>query len=314
MPVEDRAISDFPIALQLLNTALVLISNPVGQDEYDSYQATLTEIGRVILETQYTQDLGNVDVFDAIKNCRTLSGTTNPTSLQGVDGQLYVKYTTSGNTTTVNGLYVKLSGAWAEISTGGGGGDVGIECTQAQYDAWEQAGTLLADTNYYITDGQSGGGVVIDDTTASLTTVYSSDKVEDLLSDKADTSTTYTKTEVDTKLSPITKKVSQNVYHTNGTKIYLKRYGNVVQVEVNESSTKTFSAAWTDLYTDTTYQTKAYINSEFIGTAGQLYVPIGLVNGNQLVLKIVGNTGEIQIIANTNSAIYPQGSGVYTLA
>lgn len=210
MPVEDRAISDFPIALQLLNTALVLISNPVGQDEYDSYQTTLTEIGRVILETQYTQDLGNVDVFDAIKNCRTLSGTTNPTALQGVDGQLYVKYTTSGNTTTVNGLYVKLSGAWAEISTGGGGGDVGIECTQAQYDAWEQAGTLLADTNYYITDGQSGGGVVIDDTTASLTTVYSSDKVEDLLSEMPR----------ELVLSPNNYKFGSMTWTTSGSGIY----------------------------------------------------------------------------------------------
>lgn len=177
MPAEDRAISDFPIALQLLNTALVLISNPDGQGGYDSYQATLTEIGRVVLETQYTQDLGNVDVFDAIKNCRVLSGTTTPTSLEGADGQLYVKYSTSGNDTSVVGLYVKLSGAWAEIATGGSG-DVGIECTQAQYDAWEQAGTLLQDTNYYITDGQSGGGVTIDDITASASTVYSSLKTQ----------------------------------------------------------------------------------------------------------------------------------------
>lgn len=201
MPAEDRAISDFPIALQILNKALVLISNPDGQGGYDSYQATLTEIGRVVLKTQYTQDLGNVDVFDAIKNCRVLSGTTNPTSAQGVDGQMYVKYQTVSDVDEVVGLYVKLSGEWAEIATGGSGGDVGIECTQAQYDAWELAGTLLQDTNYYITDGQSGGGVTIDDTTASSTTVYSSDKVEDLLSDKADTSSTYTKTETNNLLS-----------------------------------------------------------------------------------------------------------------
>lgn len=184
---EDRAISDFPIALQLTNRALVFLSAPDGLGGYDSVHAELTEIGRIILETQYTQDLGNMDVFTAIKNCRVLSGTTNPTSAQGADGQMYVKYQTVSNVDEVVGLYVKLNGEWVEISTGGSGGDVGIECTQAQYDAWEQAGTLLEDTNYYITDGQSGGGVVIDDTTASTTTVYSSDKVEDLLGDKQDT-------------------------------------------------------------------------------------------------------------------------------
>ena len=183
---EDRPISEFPIALQLTNRALVFLSAPDGLGGYDSVHAELTEIGRIVLETQYTQDLGNMDVFTAIKNCRVLSGTTTPTSAQGADGQLYVKYQTVSNVDEVVGLYVKLNGEWVEISTGGSGGDVGIECTQAQYDAWEQAGTLLEDTNYYITDGQSGGGVVIDDTTASSTTVYSSDKVEDLLSDKQD--------------------------------------------------------------------------------------------------------------------------------
>ena len=162
----------------------MFLSAPDGLGGYDSVHAELTEIGRIVLETQYTQDLGNMDVFTAIKNCRVLSGTTNPTSAQGADGQMYVKYQTVSNVDEVVGLYVKLNGEWVEISTGGSGGDVGIECTQAQYDAWEQAGTLLEDTNYYITDGQSGGGVVIDDTTASTTTVYSSDKVEDLLSDK----------------------------------------------------------------------------------------------------------------------------------
>ena len=78
--------------------------------------------------------------------------------------------------------------------------------------------------------------------------------------------------------------------------------------------TKSFSTALTPLYTDTTYETRAYLNSDFIGTASTLYVPIGLVNGNQLVLKIAQSTRLIEIICNTNAAIYPQGSGIYTLA
>ncbi len=61
-----------------------------------------------------------------------------------------------------------------------------IECTMAQYEAWEQGGTLLSDVEYYVTDAPSSDGVYIDDTSASRDTVYSSAEVEDLLSDKAD--------------------------------------------------------------------------------------------------------------------------------
>ena len=60
-----------------------------------------------------------------------------------------------------------------------------IECTMAQYQAWEQGGTLLPDVEYYVTDAPSSEGVVIDDTTPSASTVYSSNKVDNLLSGKA---------------------------------------------------------------------------------------------------------------------------------
>lgn len=57
-----------------------------------------------------------------------------------------------------------------------------IECTMAQYEAWEQGGTLLSDVEYYVTDAPSSDGVYIDDTTPSDDTVYSSNKVNSLLS------------------------------------------------------------------------------------------------------------------------------------
>lgn len=44
-----------------------------------------------------------------------------------------------------------------ELGGGGGNADF-IECTQAEYDAWEQGGTLDPDVMYFITDGQAGGG------------------------------------------------------------------------------------------------------------------------------------------------------------
>ena len=186
MPAESKSLSEFPRALQVLSGALLLISNPSGQDSFDTNSALLTEVAQAMLNVHYTQELGDVSVFDAIKNTRVLSGTTTPTSAEGVDGQLYIKYETTGGVDEVVAMYFKKSSAWLEISLGGGNTDY-IECTQAQYDAWEQAGTLDPDTLYFITDGNIGNDI-IDDSTASETTVYSSDKVEDLLSDKQDKS------------------------------------------------------------------------------------------------------------------------------
>ena len=186
MPAESKSLSEFPRALQVLSGALLLISNPSGQDSFDTNSALLTEVAQAMLDVHYTQELGDVSVFDAIKNCRVLSGTTTPTSALGVDGQLYIKYETTGGVDEVVAMYFKKSSAWLEISLGGGNTDY-IECTQAQYDAWEQGGTLDPDTLYFITDGNIGNDI-IDDSTASETTVYSSDKVEDLLKDKADLS------------------------------------------------------------------------------------------------------------------------------
>lgn len=122
MAVEDRSLSEFPRALQVAEQALVMISNPDGLGGYDTNGAVLTEVGKALLNVQYTQQLGNVSVFDAIKNTRVLSGTTTPTANEGANGQLYVKYQTVSDVDTVIGMYFKKDGAWLEISLGGGGG------------------------------------------------------------------------------------------------------------------------------------------------------------------------------------------------
>ena len=120
--VEDRPISEFPRATEVLSTALLEISNPDGLGGYDTLSAVLTEVGRAILAVAYTQQLGNVSVFDAIKNCRVLSGTATPTSQDGADGQFYGKYQTVSNVDSVVAMYFKLNGEWLEISLGGGSG------------------------------------------------------------------------------------------------------------------------------------------------------------------------------------------------
>lgn len=121
MAAEDRSLSEFPRALSVLSTALIMISNPDGLGGFDTEAALLTEVGKALLGVQYVSELGSVSVFDAIKNCRVLSGTTTPTS-EGADGQLYIKYENVGGVDSVVGIYFKLSGTWLEIPTSGGGG------------------------------------------------------------------------------------------------------------------------------------------------------------------------------------------------
>ena len=119
---------------------------------------------------------------------------------------------------------------------------------------------------------------------------------------------------INTALTPLTKEKTQTVYCSNGARIWIKRLGTTVQVEINESSQMTFLTSWANVYTDSTYQTRAYLDSELVGLATTLYVPIGLVNGHQIILKIERSNRAIQIICDVNTAIYPQGSGVYSLA
>lgn len=101
------------------------------------------------------------------------------------------------------------------------------DTTTAQNTVWSSdktaaeiaagAGVTIDDTTTSLTKTWSSDKInteisakpSIDDTTASQTSVYSSDKVADLLSDKADTSNTYTKSEVDTALSGKQATISQ---------------------------------------------------------------------------------------------------------
>ena len=69
-----------------------------------------------------------------------------------------------------------------------------VELTQAQYDALVTAGTVSADTYYIITDAQAG----------DLTNYYTKSETNTLLGGKADTATTYTKTEVDNAITAAT--------------------------------------------------------------------------------------------------------------
>lgn len=108
--------------------------------------------------------------------------------------------------------------------TYGGGSDELIQCTQAQYDAWEQAGTIDPTKLYCITDASSGSSL-IDDSTTSQSKTWSSDKIDDELDLKANTSTTYTKSEVDAELSLRNNgQIHQMLSNTDANTLYLSSH------------------------------------------------------------------------------------------
>jgi len=101
----------------------------------------------------------------------TLAGLTDVDLTSPTDGQALV--------------YDAYNSKWIN-GTGGGSANM-TELTQAEYDALEQAGLLVEDMMYFITDGQSPVSTdIIDDTTTAADKVWSSDKVETELETKQD--------------------------------------------------------------------------------------------------------------------------------
>lgn len=178
---QERRLSEFPTAANILLTTLLFgsVVDTTSTSGYDSVKILASDLANAILgDFTYTQDLQtyNKTIFGAINELRVLSGSATPDNAIGANNQLYIKYDATDY--SVVGLYVKLNNAWREISTGGGGGSTNyIECTQAQYDAWEQGGELDPDTLYFITDGNIGNDI-IDDSTTSASKVWSSDKTD----------------------------------------------------------------------------------------------------------------------------------------
>ena len=83
-----------------------------------------------------------------------LMGTTDPTAAMGEDGNLYVKYHIDSNVPSVDGFFVKISGAWASVSSGSGA--TYLELTQLQYDALTPTQKMNG-TIYFITDVNGDG-------------------------------------------------------------------------------------------------------------------------------------------------------------
>ena len=131
----DKKISELDLALQINNDAVF----PMSQDnagEPTTFKAGITQLGTEIAEDMTFSNLQTTSkkLVGAINELLSLGnpiilGTSAPTSSQGANGNLYIQYTagTGGADDEVDAIYVKLDGAWCEISTGGGGGTTDYE-------------------------------------------------------------------------------------------------------------------------------------------------------------------------------------------
>lgn len=129
--------ADGKIKISELDEALQLSDNaefPYSQDNGGvptTFKAPANQIARKVAEGSTFTNLTTTakTLVGAINELKALGspillGTTSPTAQQGADGNIYVQYTegTSGADDEVDGIYVKIDGAWCEIQTGGGGG------------------------------------------------------------------------------------------------------------------------------------------------------------------------------------------------
>lgn len=236
---DDYRISELDSVVTITNGDLVELSTVDGSSEsgYTSVKATITQLADKILKgIQFATDLDteNKTIIGAINELKVMAGTTAPTAAQGVDGNLYIQYTagTGGADDVIDGLYIKLDGAWCEISTGGGGsggheiidnsGTALTQRTNLQFKGAYSEDNSGDDTtevnvvrsmtkaqyNQLSSDEKVGMiNVTDEDITATDLPISANDPtdtksyIDTGLSGKADTNDTYTKSEIDNFLN-----------------------------------------------------------------------------------------------------------------
>lgn len=162
----DRSISQFPAASALDPSDLLFLSAE-DLSAASGYQSKKLDAGTIaqnilssfefplLLNTTAKNVIGALNEFKA-GGAVVLTGTTTPSGSAGVDGNVYIKYSTSGNVTTITNMYVKISGAWEEVATGGGGSSAsGVyigTCDTAGNQAQKEV-TVSSDQNFVLKKG-----------------------------------------------------------------------------------------------------------------------------------------------------------------
>ena len=135
MAENDKKVSAMVATQSVTQGAFVYVAaeNQTSPTGYESFKITAGDLAQTILGSfsfPLVLDTTAKNVFGAINELKgqlddgavVLLGTAAPDSAAGVNGNIYIRYSTSGNVTTITNMYVKISDAWAEVSTGGGGG------------------------------------------------------------------------------------------------------------------------------------------------------------------------------------------------
>lgn len=170
MPDEKR-ISDLYTAPDVDEDTLLEVTTVDGGGN-SSYKSTLSFIfDKILKATRFTQRLNTTDktVFGAINELQAGGGGGGSSTLSGLTD---VDITTPSNGQVLK--YDSTSQKWENAAESGGSANI-VECTQAEYDAWEQGGTLDPDTAYFINDGNIGSDI-IDDSSTSQDKVWSAYK------------------------------------------------------------------------------------------------------------------------------------------
>jgi len=100
-------------------------------------------------------------ISNAFATCDSILVSTNsPTAADGKNNDMFVKYSTSGGSTTITNLYIKISNAWVEVSTGGGGGSSTLSgLTDVNLSSPTDGQALVYDaTSSKWVNGAGGGG------------------------------------------------------------------------------------------------------------------------------------------------------------
>lgn len=138
----EKRVSELNSASSINLSDLFLLAQDLGQGEYDSLNVSASVLATWLAsQVQFPLLLTYTTAKDIIGAINEVAqsggggggggstvylGTTIPTSSQGNNADLYVKYT-AGTPNVVDALYVKISGAWSEIETGGGTGATDLD-------------------------------------------------------------------------------------------------------------------------------------------------------------------------------------------
>ena len=98
------------------------VDEELNETYYTMYNAfgQITEQGDVFDAETMNNLEARIDAgFDGTLD--TLTGTENPTPLQGKNGDFYIKLQTLNYVTTVTGFFVKVNDEWLQIPISGGG-------------------------------------------------------------------------------------------------------------------------------------------------------------------------------------------------